>query len=339
MPTLDIFNNDAFSFVAMTEAVNRMPYQPMMLGSMGLFTPQPVDTLTVAVERKDGRLSVIQTSQRGAPLATQSAVRPTIRDFRTSRLAKGDQLKASEVLNRRRFGTSDQMQTVQENIAEKQKDLLADLQLTFERHRLSALNGITLDADGSVIYNWFTEWGISQPAEITFSNAAVTAAGGMRAFLNQNIVRPMLRAAMVGEQPGLQVMALVGDSFFDWLVGHPEVKETYLNWLAAAELRAPTAFGEFTFGGVTFINYRGTDDNSTVAVAASKARFFLRGLRGLFQVAYSPGESLDAVGTLGLELYSMVVPDRDRNFFVDVEIYSYPLFFCTRPETLLRGTL
>lgn len=339
MATLDIFNNDAFSFVAMTEAVNRMPYQPMMLGSMGLFTPQPVDTLTVAVERKDGRLSIIPTSQRGAPLTTQSAVRRNIRDFRTSRLAKGDRLSSGEVLNRRRFGTSDQMETVQDNITEKQKDLLADLQLTFERHRLSALNGITLDADGSTIYNWFTEWGISQPAEITFSNAAVTAAGGMRAFLNQNIIRPMLRAAQVGEQPGLQVMALVGDSFFDWFVGHPEVTATYLNWLAAAELRQPNAFGEFTFGGVTFINYRGTDDNSTVAVAASKARFFLRGLRGLFQVAYSPGESLEAVGTLGLELYSMVVPDRDRNFHVDVEIYSYPLFFCTRPETLLRGTL
>ncbi len=338
MAMLDIFNSDAFGFTSMTEAVNKLPFQPTMLGSMGLFTPKPVNTETVAVERKDGRLSIIPTSQRGAPLGTQSAVRRNIRDFRTYRLAKGDELKASELLGQRRFGSEDQMEDVQSTILEKQGDLLNDLELTRERHRLSALNGITLDADGSTIYNWYTEWGISQPGEITFSNAAVTTAGGMRAFLNQNIVRPMIRS-LGAEVPGAQIMCLAGDSFFDWLIEHADVKATYLNWLAAAELRAATAFGEFSFGGVTFINYRGTDDNTTVAVAASKARFFMRGVRGLFQVAQSPGESLEAVGTMGLELYSMVVPDRDRNFFVNVEVYSYPLFLCTRPETLLRGTL
>lgn len=115
--------------------------------------------------------------------------------------------------------------------------------------------------------------------------------------------------------------------------------KTYLNWQAAAELRTAEAFEAFKFGGVRWINYRGTDDNSTVAVPPTKARFFLRGVRGLFQVAYSPGEMMSVVNTIGRPMYSMIVPDRDRDMFVNVEMYSYPLFMCTRPETLLRGTL
>ena len=35
------------------------------------------------------------------------------------------------------------------------------------------------------------------------------------------------------------VEAIVGDAFFDALIKHPEVRQTYLNYVAAAELRQP----------------------------------------------------------------------------------------------------
>jgi hypothetical protein len=334
---LDIFNNNAFSLMSMTDAINKMPFQPKMLGSMGLFTPRPITTTSFGVEQKQGRLSVIQTSARGAPLDTQDNVRRTFRDFRTTRLAKAEKLYAAEIQNERAFGSETEVETMTSVVALKMADMMVDLQLTLERHRLGATAGIVLDRDDSTIMNFYTEFGITQPAEITFSNAAVTAAGDMRAFLQQNIVRPMLRS--FGEVPGGTIVALVGDGFFDWLTSHPDVKATYLNFQAAVDLRVGNAFGEFSYGGVTFINYRGTDDNTTVAVASSKARFFMRGVPGLFVHAMSPGESFEVVNTRGREYYAMVIPDLARNMFVDIELYSYPLFMCTRPETLLRGTL
>ena len=33
----------------------------------------------------------------------------------------------------------------------------------------------------------------------------------------------------------------------------------------------------------------------------------------------------------------MTIPDRDRNASVRIELYSYPLFICTRPEMLQRA--
>lgn len=36
MPTLDIFNNDAFSVVSLTDAINKLPYVPGQAGRLRL---------------------------------------------------------------------------------------------------------------------------------------------------------------------------------------------------------------------------------------------------------------------------------------------------------------
>jgi hypothetical protein len=85
------------------------------------------------------------------------------------------------------------------------------------------------------------------------------------------------------------------------------------------------------------VNYRGTDDNSTVAIGAKKAKFFCDA-PGLFQAAWGPAEFLDAVNMPGNPMTPLVLPDPSgRNAFVSVELYSYPLMVCTRPGTLRRA--
>lgn len=339
MPSLDIFNNDAFSMVQLTQAINKTPYKPGLITSMNLFSHRSVRTQTVAIEKRAGALRLIQTSERGAPPTQQDVLRRDIRDFRTKRLFKQDTLYAHEIQGARAFGSETEVETMQGEVAQRQGRLLDDFALTLEYHLLATTAGIWLDADGSVLYNWFTEWGISQPSELTFSNANVTAAGGMRAYLKANIIRPILRAAQVGNATGISIVALCGDAFYDWLVAHADVEKTYLNWNAASELRGDDSFGEFEFGGIKWLNYRGTDDNSTVAVGSNKVRFFVRGIPGLFEIAHSPAESFEFVNTPGQQLYSRIVPDTARNEWVQIEVMSYPLAICTRPETLLRGTL
>lgn len=339
MPMLDIFKSDAFSVISLTQAISKIPYKPSYLLSTNLFRPKPVRTRTVAIEMQAGKLALIPTVAPGAPPTNQDKIRRNLRDFRVPRLFKADQLRATEIAGARAFGSETDTETMQAEVAAIQSRLLDDFQFTWEYHLLGAVQGLLLDADGSTIYNWFTEFGISQPAEITFSNAAVTAAGGMRAFLQKNIVRPMLRAAQIGNAPGIRVKALCGDDFFDWLTNHADVKETYLNFSAAADLREGNAFTEFSFGGVTFVNYRGSDDNSTVAIAATKVKFYPEGIPGMFELALAPIDSFDFVNTMGRQFYSRILVDDKRQEFVDVEVESNPLAICTRPETLLRGTL
>ena len=79
MATMDVFNQDAFSMISLTTAINQQPFLPTFLGNMGIFTPRPIRTPAAAIEDRAGTLSLIQTSQRGAPLDEGKADK---RDFR-----------------------------------------------------------------------------------------------------------------------------------------------------------------------------------------------------------------------------------------------------------------
>ena len=97
------------------------------------------------------------------------------------------------------------------------------------------------------------------------------------------------------------------------------------------------AFDTFNFAGIGWFNYRGSDDTTTIAVPTDKVKFFPKGAPGIFRRGLAPGESFEWVNTPGKPMYVIPIPDRDRNAFWKMEVYSYPLRFCTRPEVLMSG--
>jgi len=116
----------------------------------------------------------------------------------------------------------------------------------------------------------------------------------------------------------------------DLLVAHKEVRETYLNTAAAADLRSRVS-DEVSFGGINFRRYRG---NAAFGVPVDKAFFYPEGVEGLFEIYYAPADTFETVNTLGLPLYARSIPDRDRDEWVRLEIESNPLPICTRPQVL-----
>jgi hypothetical protein len=338
---MDIFKSDAFGMVSITEAINNVPFQPTFLRDLNIFTPKPIRTLSVSIEEKNGTLSLIQTSERGAPLAEADREKRKLRDFRTVRIAKHDVLRADEIQGIRAFGSETELMQVVDEINQRMNGptgLMRDVELTWENMMLGAVQGIVTDADASTIYDYFSEFGISLAAEIDFDlDNATPASGAVRKKCDQ-VTRQMMKAAGGGWVPGrTYVMALCGDAFWDDLVAHSEVRQTYLNTMEAKDLRGGTAYESFSYGGIVWVNYRGTDDGSTVAVGTDKAKFFPVNGNGVFQMAYSPAETLDYVNTPGLPVYGMVIPDEKRNMFVELEVYSYPLPICTRPAMLQRA--
>lgn len=336
---MDIFNSDAFGLVTMTQAVEKMPYVPGYLESLGIFgSGEGVATDVISIDRKDMLLTPILTSQRGTEPPMGTTEKAKLRSFSIPRVAKGDQVFAREIQGVRAFGSEGELQTAVQLIAQKQMKLVQEHALTMELHRLGALQGILLDTDGSTLYNFFTEFGISAPTEINFDlTAAAPSEGVLRNLISNSVVRVIGRALGAAWNPAVRIKALCGDTFYDQFVNHNDVRVTYKNWEAAAELRAGTAWQEFNFAGVDWINYKGTDDNSTVAVAPTKAKFFVTGVPGLYRRINGPGEDFETVNTIGRPMYSNLVRDDKRNQWVQPEIYSYPLHMCTRPETILTG--
>lgn len=339
MVAMDIFNSDAFSLFNMTAAIEKMPTVPTFLGGLGLFDEgEGVDTNIVGIEQKGMTLSLIPTSGRGTQIPMGATDKRTLRNFNLPRVAKGDQLFAAEIQGIRAFGTESELETVVQKVVQKQKKLLTEHALTMEYHRLGAIQGILLDSDGSTLYNYFTEFSIAAPTEIDFDLDNASPASGALSLKIAAAKRAAIRALGASYVPGVtRFLWLCGDTFFDQFTTHPEVRETYKNWEAAAALRDAKVFSTFRFGEMDWHNYQGTDDNSTVAIGATKAKLVVQGVPGLYRRYNGPGETMETVNTIGKPIYSMLVQDRDRQMWVQPEIYSYPLHICTRPEVLLSG--
>jgi len=338
MATMDVFKGDAFSTFELTQALNNIPSLPSFLDDLGIFEDAPVRTEFFAIEKRDNTLALVQTSPRGAPPVARADDKRDIRYFPTVRIANHDRLYASEIQNIRAFGSDSELMQAQEEVMRKMLNLRNNQALTHENMRLGAVQGIVTDADGSTIRNWFTEWGVSQAAEIDFNLDATTGAGVRTAC--DGVVRAMVRAAKGSWVNGsTYAIGLCSDSFWDALIANAEVRATYLNQQEAADLRTGTAYQQFRYGGITFVNYQGTDDNTTVAVPTDKCKFFPVNAPGVFKRALSPGESFDWVNTLGQAEYARVIPDEDRNEWVEIDVRSYPLYVCTKPLMLQRGKL
>ncbi|MBY8918816.1 major capsid protein [Nitratireductor sp. L1-7-SE] len=335
MASMDVFNSSAFIMVSLTGAVDKIDYKPQLLGQLGIFEPMPVRTRTVFVDRRNGSLTLIPSSPTGAPPTELEGDDRDAVSLRTTRLAKSFTLYAEEVQGIRQFGSETELMQVQAEYMRRMARIRDDMDLTHEYHRLGALQGKLLDADGTtVIYNYFTEFGIAEPSAIDF--ALTTDTTNVRGKCSQ-VIRLMQRAAKGAFTPATSVHALVGDTFYDNLIDHPNVRDTYKNWAAASELRQNLTFRSFPYGGITFHNYQGTDDNSTVAIAANEAKFFPVGARDVFKKAMAPAEFGPYVNTAGQDVYALNIPDRDRQAWTKGELYSYPLYFCQRPSVLQKG--
>ncbi len=323
---------------SMLDTVDSIEYQPQGLAAMNIFTPKPVREKTVAIESRDGVLGLIQTSERGAPLAQRTNEKRDIRDFRTTRIAKEDRIMASELQFLRGHGEEQQVALLQEEIARRLSGpagLESNVNLTLENMRLGAIQGIVADADTSVLVNWYDEFNVTQATEIAFNLAAI-GVGELREKCNQ-VIRAMARSGGGTFTSQTRVHALCGDTFFDALVKVEEVRQSYHNQQESQVVNGGGAFGTVTYGNITFENYRGTDDGSTVAIGADKVKFFPVNAPGAFLEVFSPGEQFEHIGQMGQRLYPMIVRDMQRDQYVDLEAYSYPLHVCTRPAMLQSG--
>src|SRR5262245_61458883 len=98
MDLMDIFTQDAFKTATLTAAVNKRPYQPNYLGTLGIFTPMPIrDTKASIAINDEGDLKIVQTTERGSAPLQQTVPARSMRAFETPRIAVADTIKAHEL--------------------------------------------------------------------------------------------------------------------------------------------------------------------------------------------------------------------------------------------------
>lgn len=334
MPTLDIFNGDAFGVINMTAAINRLPYTPSRIGAMNLFSEVGVTTTTAFIEYAAGRLSLYQSGERGAPAKNGVTSKDRkVRTFVIPHVKANGAVLADSVQNIRAFGNESELESVASVVNDKMEQMRAGHEVTHEYHRAGALAGNILDADGSVIYNLFTEFGLTED-QYTMSLAA---SPGEQKVEVREVIRDIENE--LGAIPYKGVHALCDDEFFDNLLKCQGVHEAYDRWQDGQFRRDQSGRddGGFTYLGVTWENYRGKVGSTTFLQGTNVARFFPTGVKDLFTTTTAPADYMETVNTKGKLLYAK--QERmpyDRG--VSLESQSNALFMCTMPGVLKKVT-
>lgn len=345
---LDIFRNDAFSYTSLQRVVDNAPYVPQALGDMGLFESKPIDTVEVMIYEKDGGFAIIPITERGAPDIQQVRRNGRLFALKTVRLSKKDSVRAAELtgLGNMALAQPVRVRNAATLVADRTSQLKSDMEATKENHRLAALQGKLLDADGSVVFDYFNVFGVAQPpvVNIDFAAAALGIDEAMMYF-QETFMLPMRTALEHRWTPNARIGALVGDVFWGKLMRNPAFREVYKIMLhgrelarAANPLVAPNNWETVYFGGVYWMNYRGSTGGE-IAIAANKATFFPIGAKDVFNVYWAPGETLRDATMPGRPEYLYVQPDTRTEIadHVDVYLRSYPLYACIFPKALMQA--
>ncbi len=335
MPALDVFNNDAFSVLQLTDAINKTPYIPGQVMRLGLFRESGVTTTSVMIEERDGVLYLVENKLRGAPANQNQTAKRKARSLAVPHLPVEDHISADEIQGVRAFGSESQLVAVQTVVNERLASMSNSLDATIEHLALGAIKGQILDSDGAtVIYDLFNEFGVAQAAEVDFDlDNASPAAGALRKKCTQ-VVRTI--ATNLGAATFSGVHCFCGAAFWDDLIAHPEVRATYLQQQEAAQLRNGVYGERFSYGGIVFEEYRGSVGGVDF-IHTDKCHLFPMGVNGLFRLYYAPADYMETVNTIGLPKYAKTSPDSRFNKFVDIEAQSNPLPLCTQPKALIKG--
>ena len=355
----DFFNDDIFSAISMTRHINVQPYVPTFFGEMNLFNDRVdgttveqrftssqqngIDSDVALVTRENGRLMLLPTEARGSMPTFNQPDQVKKRAFAVPYIPKNDEIFWDKIIGKRIYGASMSNEPIsQESAAQAINRTLnkmwKEFLLTWEWHRLGAVKGVILDADGQqIVYDLFQEFGVPKKV-VTYTNSLSAVCEEIVSHIGDRLGMMM---------PG-GIGCVVGKDFFDKIQDEVELNTAYDRYKDGEHLR--TSYQNqpyqsrmpsgFTYRGVTFYRYRGNlqtqgatpttsayvDDNRGHAFPTGTDRFFR---------SNAPGTCEAAVGTLGIPIYV----EREAKKFkkgIDFHAESCPLFMCNQPEVLVE---
>ena len=330
---LDPFVGDAFTSTALTDAISILPNQFGLLAKKGLFPEKGVPTRAIIVEEQHGVLNLLQTQPLGSPAEYNSKGQRKVRTFRIPHIPLEDVLLPEEYAGVRAFGSATGMSQLVDIMNDKLQTIKNKHDVTKEYHRMGALKGIILDADGSVLYNLFDEFEITQATADFALDTETTDVRNKCMGILRTIEDNLLGEVMTG------VECLCSEEFFDALIAHPSVVKVFSGYQEAVARLGGDPRKGFQFGGITFEEYRGRvpDKNGTLRrfIASGEAHCYPVGTMNTFQMYNAPADFLETVNTIGQPYYVKTAP-RKHNRGLDIHSQSNPLALCKRPGTLVK---
>lgn len=323
MAEIAIFEDDAFSVSSLTAAINDQEYLPGRISSLGLFREEGISTLTVQIEKDGDTLALVPAGERGTSGLVVGGSKRQLIPFNTVHLPERFTIKADEIQGIRAFGSRSELQAVQDVVNKRLAKARRQLDATHEFQRMGALNGQVLDADGkTVLLDIYKTFGVQRkklPMGLGNPDTELRVRAGEALDMQEDAL---------GSITSTGSRAFCGKNFWNKLIVHKSVKETYLNTMQAASLRGD-ARESFEFGGIVWERYRGKIAGISF-VHDDKALLIPEGVPDLYISSFAPADYMETANTQGIPYYSKIEP-LPFNKGVAGEAQSNPLHMCSRP--------
>ncbi len=329
MATFDIFNDDAFTVSSLSQTIVDIPRVNTPIGNSGLFSEAGISTLTMMIERQGSSLKLVPAAPRGGVRQPVTLGPRGMLPVSAIHLPQGGAMMADEVQGIRAFGKESEVEAVSARVRQKLVKMKAQLDLTMEYHRIGAIKGLILDADGvTPLLDIYALFGMTQ--QTVFFNFA-SASSDIRQIA-VNVKRAI--QAKLGGRSFTKIRVKCSRDFFDALVGHTTVKKAFELYNANSFAREDHSGKPFEFGDVIFEEYSGGVGDVDF-IDAGEAYAYPEGVSDLFQTHYAPADYMETVNTLGLPYYAKQEL-MAFNKGVELESQSNPINFCSLPEVVLK---
>ena len=324
---LDPFK-DGFTLTQLSQAINVLPNIYGRVNDLGLFTWRPQTSDTVKIEMRNGILSLVPTTPWGGVAPKNKGGGRNMRSFNIPHMPFEDTVMAADVLGIRAFGQENVLESIASKVNEKLQTMKNKIDQTLEWRKMSALKGVVLDADGSVIEDYFAAFGVTKKVvTFDFANATLDVRGKcieVLRYIEDNLHGEMMSG----------VRALVSAEFFDGLISHPMVERVYLGWAEAQNKLAGDLRKGFGFGGLIFEEYRGVV-NGQRFIDSGEGHAFPIGTSETFSNFGAPADFTETVNTMALPYYARQA-NKDFNRGIDLHVQANQLPLVSRPATIVE---
>jgi hypothetical protein len=328
------FDAGGYSLAEMTQAINILPNVYTRLGQMGLFRFDGVTQRSVIIEQAEGVLSLLPTVPLGGPATVVNRDLRAMRSFTVPWIPHDDVITPQDIQGVRGFGVADAADPLATVMERKLTRMRVKHAQTREYMEVNALRGVVKDGAGTTLYNYFTEFGLTQ-LEVDFLLGTATTSVQAKVRTLLRLVEEELKGeTMTG------VHALVSPEFFDKLIGHAKVEDAYKYYAStgAQPLREDTR-RRFPFSGVVFEEYNATVTLSTGGteklVPASEGIAFPLGTLDTFVTYGAPANLIETVNTMGLPIYARQLARPDGSA-IEVKTEASILPVNKRPRLAVR---
>lgn len=341
MPISRSYSN-AFEVVDYTEELMKIPNQWGLFERLGIFNNEGITTHTVTFEEIDQTFNIITDRVRGERNNVSKNDGRKIHAFSVPHFPLDDYIAPEDIQGKRAYGSGDEAETLAAARLRKMERIRLSHASTLEVARAKLIDsGDVYAPNGTVVTNFYTAFSITRKSVAfdlgTGTTDLIAKCEEVIAHIQDNLFTGEITERVVG---------ICSPAFFAALISHASVKEAYKYYASQPEpLRARLGargqgldgrFRSFEFGGILFIEYRGTYAGYGSLMTADEARFIPMGTMDTFYTYYSPAAKFDLVNTIGQQAYMFEYRD-PKGAKIEIETESNFMNAIRRPAVVVRG--